>query len=112
MDKLYQASDMLLLPAEGEGLPGVVMEAMTAGVPCVASDIPCMPDLIENGKSGFLCDKDDLAAFATRIRQLLKNKALRHKIENEAMKKMKEFEWDKIIKKYLELHDKINKMKL
>ncbi|HHE36623.1 MAG TPA: glycosyltransferase, partial [Candidatus Woesearchaeota archaeon] len=55
--KLYQASDTLLLPSEGEGLPGVVMEAMSQGLPSVCSNIPCIPDLIDNNKNGFLCNK-------------------------------------------------------
>jgi len=100
MHKLYQASDVLLLPAEGEGLPGVVMEAMSFGVPCVASNIPCIPDLIENGKSGFLCNKDDIDDFANQVRALVKNQAMRSKLGREALQKIKGFEWKKVMSAY------------
>jgi glycosyltransferase involved in cell wall biosynthesis len=109
MHKLYQASDVLLLPAEGEGLPGVVMEAMAYGVPCVASNIPCIPDLIENNKSGFLCAKDDVAEFAKRIKELLRNKILRERMGSEALKKIKSFEWNKIMPRYEDLYSHVQK---
>jgi len=107
MHKLYQASDALLLPAEGEGLPGVVMEAMSYKVPCVASNIPCIPDLIENGKSGFLCAKDDIDEFARRTKELLRNKNLRERMGSEALKKIKSFEWSKVMQRYEGLYSQL-----
>jgi glycosyltransferase involved in cell wall biosynthesis len=102
--RLYQASDILILPAEGEGLPGVVMEAMSYGVPCVASNIPCIPDLIENGKSGYLCNKDDYNEFAAKIKELVRNDKKRNSIGKEALKKIKSFDWEKVIPIYEELY--------
>lgn len=102
--RFYRESDMLLLPAEGEGLPGVVMEAMTVGLPCIASNIPCIPDLIENGKHGFLCGKENINEFAKKILLLSKNSKLRNKIALNAKKKIKDFEWSKVLKKYEELY--------
>ena len=100
MHKLYQVTDLLLLPAEGEGLPGVVMEAMIHGVPCVASNIPCIPDLIENGRSGFLCEKNNINEFTVRIRYLIKDENKRKTMGEKALKKIKMFEWEKVILKY------------
>jgi len=105
--KLYQASNILLLPSEGEGLPGVVMEAMAYGLPVIASNIPCIPDLIEDGKTGFLCNKDDVNCFAERIKKLAKNKAKREKIVKESLKKIKQFEWGKFLKRYEGIYLKI-----
>jgi len=105
--KLYQASDIFLLPSEGEGLPGVVMEAASFGVPCVASDIPCIPDLIDDGKSGFLCPKGDVKTFASRIKKLAHDKALRARFSAESIKKIKRFDWDNVEKIYERLYDEI-----
>ncbi len=105
--RLYQASDMLVLPAEGEGLPGVVMEAMSFGVPCIASNIPCIPDLMENGKSGYLCNKDDVDEFAGKIKELLKDKTKLERISKEALKKIKSFEWEKVIMKYKKMYNQL-----
>ena len=102
--RFYQESDMLLLPAEGEGLPGVVMEAMTFGLPAVASNIPCIPDLIDDGKNGFLCGKNNINEFAKKINLLAKNSNLRNRLGMNAKKKIKDFEWSKVLKRYEELY--------
>lgn len=104
MQRLYQASDILLLPAEGEGLPGVVMEAMSYGVPCVASNIPCIPDLIKDGTNGYLCDKDNPEEFARKIKLLIHNDSLHKKISKNALLDIRKFDWGIIIKKYNELY--------
>jgi len=107
--QLFQASDIVLLPAEGEGLPGVIMEAMASGVPCIASDIPCIPDLIDNGTNGFLCSKDDVAAFAAKIKELAKNDDRRKNMGEEARKKISGFEWKEVIEKYKGLYNELMK---
>lgn len=106
MNRLYQASDIVLLTAEGEGLPGIIMEAMSYGIPCVASNIPCIPDLIDDGKNGFLCNKDDILEFSNRIKQLLNDDELRTTFGIEAINKMNDFDWDDIILKYETLYEK------
>lgn len=109
MHKLYQASTIFLLPSQGEGLPGVVMEAMSYGVPCVASSIPCIPDLIEDGRTGFLCSKKNINNFAKKIDKLLRNKNLRERIANLGLKKIKEFSWSKVLKRYEQLYIQLMK---
>jgi glycosyltransferase involved in cell wall biosynthesis len=105
--KLYQASNVFLLPAEGEGLPGVVMEAMAYGVPCVASNIPCIPDLIDNGKNGFLCNKDDIDEFSSRITELAGDKRKRVSFSKQAIIKIKKFEWKNVLNEYERLYEQV-----
>lgn len=104
MHELYLTTDIVLLPAEGEGLPGLIMEAMSYGIPCVASNIPCIPDLIENGRTGFLCQKNNINEFVRTINKVIKNKNLRKRISDQSIKKIKEFEWSRVMKKYEELY--------
>ena len=54
--------DVVWLASEYEGLPNVIMEAMAAGVPVVASDIPGNRDLIVPGETGFLVPLGNRAA--------------------------------------------------
>jgi glycosyltransferase involved in cell wall biosynthesis len=105
--KLYQASDIFLLPAEGEGLPGVVMEAMASGLPVVASNIPCIPDLIDNKESGLLCDKDNVEEFTQAVKLLMRDQPKAKALAANALKKIKDFEWKKIIKKYEEVYEEL-----
>lgn len=52
MSALMRASDVLALPSTSEGLPGVIMEAMASGIPCVYTNISGAKDLIDDGRDG------------------------------------------------------------
>jgi glycosyltransferase involved in cell wall biosynthesis len=52
--ELFRASDVVVLPSEVEGLPYVVLEAMSQGVPVVAADVGDMPIAVRPGQTGLL----------------------------------------------------------
>jgi glycosyltransferase involved in cell wall biosynthesis len=66
--------DIFVLPSRKEGLPYVVMEAMAAGVPVIASNTGGIPDLITNNETGILVPPKDAQALAQEIEHLAKNK--------------------------------------
>ena len=76
---LMCAADVFLLTSDFEGMPNVVLEAMAAGTPCVATAVNAVPDLIEHGVTGFTaaCDAADLARHVCR---LARDPALRDRI--------------------------------
>lgn len=59
--------DLLALPSLKEGLPYVVMEAMIAGVPVVATAVGGLPDLVTDGKEGYLVPPRDVTALAEAL---------------------------------------------
>jgi glycosyltransferase involved in cell wall biosynthesis len=63
-----------------EGIPVSLMEGMAVGLPVVASDISGIPELVENGVSGFLTPPKDVNALAESIGTLIKDVALRKKM--------------------------------
>jgi glycosyltransferase involved in cell wall biosynthesis len=77
---LLKAFDLFVLPSELEGIPRCLMEAMGAGVACIASDIPGSRDLIESGATGLLFPPGDVAALTTEMgalaRDLIARRAL------------------------------------
>lgn len=73
---LCRASDVFCFPSLQEGLGMATLEAMAAGIPCVASNVRGTTELIEDGKNGFLCGSRDVEGFARCIRKLLDDKAL------------------------------------
>jgi glycosyltransferase involved in cell wall biosynthesis len=66
--------DALVLPSLfGEGLPMVVLEAMAAAVPVIASEVEGVPEAIRDGVDGLLVAPSDPAALATAIERLAGN---------------------------------------
>ena len=94
-------ADCLLLPSEGEGLPGVVMEAMAAGTACVVTNEGCTPDLIDSGKSGFLVAFGDVDSYEAAVRQILADS---QNFGDAAFEKISTFDWKKVTVKYLEYY--------
>jgi len=65
------AADLLVLPSRNEGYPHAVIEAMAAGIPVIASAVGEVPELVEDGATGFLVPPDDPDALASRIRSVV-----------------------------------------
>jgi glycosyltransferase involved in cell wall biosynthesis len=69
--EFLHASDLFVLPSLVEGLGVALIEAMAAGIPCVASDLPATRELITDGESGCLVDPRSPHAIADAIVRLL-----------------------------------------
>lgn len=71
---LLACSDIFVLPTLGDALPTVLIEALAAGKPIVASNVGGVPEIIENGVNGVLVPPGDPPSLADACLQLLKNK--------------------------------------
>lgn len=102
-------SDIFLLPSREEGMPRALMEAMSMGVPAVATDVGGTNEVIENGKNGFLADFGDTKTFGNYIKKLVDNADLRLQMAIEARKCIvKHFNIETIAKQYVILLELIN----
>ena len=70
MPPRYQQMDILLMPTVREGLSLSVLEAMSCGLPVVASNCSSLPEQIDEGLGGFLCPVGDVSLFAERLNYL------------------------------------------
>jgi glycosyltransferase involved in cell wall biosynthesis len=77
VDRLLRAADMFVLSSEYEALPMSILEALAAGVPVVSTAVGDIPDLIEDGETGFLVAPRAPAALADRLVQLAADPELR-----------------------------------
>lgn len=78
--------DCFVLPSRLEGIPRCLMEAMGAGVPIIASDIPGCNDLIKHRRTGLLFSMDDPVSLANQITRLSAHKDLREFLSRSARK--------------------------
>jgi colanic acid/amylovoran biosynthesis glycosyltransferase len=81
-------ADLLVLPSFMEGLPIVLMEAMAAGVPIIASRVAGIPELVEDDETGLLFTPSNWDELALRINLLLGDDALRTRLTEKAKVKV------------------------
>jgi glycosyltransferase involved in cell wall biosynthesis len=80
---LHEAT-ALALPSLEDNCPMVVLEAMAAGVPVIAAKVGGLPDLIEDGVTGFFCDPTDARSMAAAFEKILNNDSTIGAITNRA----------------------------
>jgi glycosyltransferase involved in cell wall biosynthesis len=78
--QLMGEATIFALPSRSEGMGCVILEAMAAGLPIVASDVGGIPTLVRDGDNGFLVPSEDVPALELRLRQLLSDRALRERM--------------------------------
>ena len=90
-----QGIDVLVRPSITEGMPLGVLEAMAAGVPVVASDVPGNAGLVCNGESGILVPIGDPAALARALQRLSQDAGARARIREAGLRIAKAHSWDR-----------------
>src|SRR5207247_9173249 len=75
--RIMAESDIFVFPSFQECLPLVILEAMSSSLPVVATGQGGIPDLVEDGVTGFLVPVGDAAAVADRLATLIQQPGLR-----------------------------------
>ncbi len=78
--RLYNHADILVLPSLSETLPLTIIEAMASGLPVISTPVGGIPELVQQGKTGYLVPVGDSARLSERIRSLLRDESLRAKM--------------------------------
>lgn len=64
---LLRSLDLLVIPSKAEGVPTVMLEAMVRGVPCLATPVGGVPEVVRHGENGYMLHRRDWAGFLRRI---------------------------------------------
>jgi len=103
--EVISMADVMLLPSEKESFGLVALEAMACGVPVVASTAGGLPEVVEDGENGFLCEVGDVENMAKRTLQLLQDETLYQRLSKSGIERSCEtFCHDKITSQYEELY--------
>jgi glycosyltransferase involved in cell wall biosynthesis len=83
--------NVFILPSLAEGLPGALIEAMAAGLPCIATDIPGNNELVIHERTGLLVPVNDAPAVAAAVTRLMNHPDEAARLAAAGRKHMQEF---------------------
>lgn len=107
IEKYLLNSSIFLMASITEGLPMVLLESMSSGVPCIAYDIECgVKDIIDNNVNGFIIEDRNENEFIHSIDELLADKEKLKKFGRNAKMKSLLFSKEEVTKKWEEVLDK------
>jgi len=106
------ASDVFVLSSLSEGFPSVLLEAMAAGLPVVATNVKGLSEIIEEGENGFLVEPRDPEGIAEKVLQFLGDDDLRQRISRNNKKKVREYSWEGVIDRIEEVYASLNASQL
>jgi glycosyltransferase involved in cell wall biosynthesis len=102
------AADILLLPSEQESFGLAALEAMACEVPVIASRVGGVPEVVDDGETGFLSEVGDVDKMAADAVNLLTDKKLRREMGKRARASAtSRYNTDKIIPQYIEFYERV-----
>lgn len=103
--RFYKSLDVYVAPQTGGESFGIVLaEAMAAGCPIVASDLPAFVDVTEQGRDAALFANRDAADCAERICELLADPSLRTRLGKAGLRRSGDFDWETVVDEVLAVY--------
>lgn len=102
----YRSHDVFVLPSTYEGFGMVLMEAMSQGLPVVATPVGCAPSLIQPGRSGLIVPPRDAISLAAALRQMLDSPELRRRCAAAALQTVRAMTWTATARHTVAVYDR------
>lgn len=105
--EVLSISDLFILPSETESFGLAALEAMAMGLPVISSNTGGLPELVENGKSGYLCNVGDVDSMAMRSLEILSDEINMKAFKARALQRAAEFDISRILPLYERLYQEV-----
>lgn len=104
IEQVYRSASIYAMSSRFEGLPLVLIEAMSLGLPIVSFDCNTGPqDIVEHGKTGFLVEANNVAELAERIDLLAADRGLREEFAENSLVRAEKFKLEPILEQWKEI---------
>jgi len=100
----YARAQFFVLPSIFEPFGIVLLEAMAAGLPVVASRVGGIPEIVQEGRTGLLVDPGNPGALAEALRLLLRDEVRRKSMGRDARERVTRYDWDLIVPRILSVY--------
>lgn len=107
----YREASVFVLPSFNEGMSNAMLEALSSGLPLVATDTGGTRELVQEGINGFTVKMKDADDLAEKIEKILADESLRQKMAQESRKMASRFSWESVAGQYYDTYDEILKLK-
>lgn len=105
---MLSASDLFILPSLSEGTPASLLEAMSMEIPCIASDVGNIPEVIRNNKDGILIKPGNSRDISKSIISFFSNPTLYKGMGKTARQRVKElYSLESVVDKYISVIDEL-----
>ncbi len=105
---IYRNADLFLLPSREEGMANVLMEAMCAGLPSIATRIAGSSEAVVDGETGLLAPSEDAPALARALETLIRDAGARERMGRAARTRAEEtYSWPVITDQWLDIVERI-----
>jgi glycosyltransferase involved in cell wall biosynthesis len=106
--ELYCVADVFMFPTLADNCPLVVLELMGCGVPVISFNVGGVPELIEQGRTGFIAGYKNTEEFVKMVEHLVLNKAKREQFSKAGLERLqKMFTLDQMIDKHIVLYERL-----
>lgn len=107
MWKAYGAADIFLQTSRYEACSLVLLEAFVNDLPIVSFDTGAAPEIVKDGKTGFVIPSFEIGKYIKKTSKLLDSKSLRNRISKNELKEKKKYNSETMVKNYIKLYDKL-----
>lgn len=107
LSSYYRAADVCLVPSRSESFGLVALEAAACGTPVVASAVGGLTTLVDHGRTGYLVESSDPAAFADCARRIVEEPLLAERQSTAAVLRARRYTWRQTAARLREIHDEL-----
>lgn len=104
---ILRGLDIFVLPSKAEGISNTILEAMSSGLPVIATRVGGNPELVMDGQTGHLVEREDITGLSEAMQDLVANDEKRRRFGAAAYRRVEdEFSIDRMVARYQQVYDR------